>query len=263
MSLNSLVIFATLNFLSFSTGFHSFPSRNEQGPELNITETDTATVYKTNNLVIKRLSEHVYQHISYLQTKEFGKVACNGMLVINEDKGIILDTPTNDQNSLELINFITSEFGVEITGVIPTHFHSDCLGGIQEFKNRNIPVYISEKTGRILDRLDRSAVQSTIRFKNDLNLSIGAEKIEIRYFGQGHTRDNVIGYLANENIMFGGCLIKSSGASKGNLEDANTRKWPGTIRKIRREYPGVKMIVPGHGAVGGKELLNYTTKLFQ
>ena len=63
--------------------------------------------------------------------------------------------------------------------------------------------------------------------------------------------------------MFGGCLIKELNASKGYLGDANVADWSGTVEKVKKEYPNVKIIVPGHGAPGSKKLLDYTIKLFK
>ncbi|MDZ7613830.1 MAG: MBL fold metallo-hydrolase [Flavobacteriaceae bacterium] len=72
-------------------------------------------------------------HISYLNTDDFGKVSCNGMLVINQNEGIIFDTPTDDKSSKELINFREAEkLKCKITALIPTHFHNDCVGGIAD-----------------------------------------------------------------------------------------------------------------------------------
>ncbi len=63
--------------------------------------------------------------------------------------------------------------------------------------------------------------------------------------------------------MFGGCLIKESGAGKGNLEDANTTDWSLTVTKLKEKYPTTKTVIPGHGKSGGTELLDYTIQLFQ
>ena len=38
-------------------------------------------VNKSKALIINQISEHVYQHISFLETENFGKVSCNGMIV--------------------------------------------------------------------------------------------------------------------------------------------------------------------------------------
>src|SRR5690606_10460180 len=97
-------------------------------------------------------------------------------------------------------------------------------------------------------------------FDSFLELKIGNEKVTAEYFGEGHTKDNVIGYYPKEKAMFGGCLLKENGAGKGNLEDANESAWTQTVNNIFRKYPksSIKIVVPGHGRTGGNELLDYT-----
>lgn len=84
-----------------------------------------------------------------------------------------------------------------------------------------------------------------------------------KFFGEGHTKDNVVGYFPEAEAIFGGCLIKESGAGKGNLEDANVAAWSATVKKLKRSYPRAKTVIPGHGKSGGRELLDYTIKLFE
>ena len=83
---------------------------------------DSSIVYKTDNLIVNRLSDHIYQHISFLNTNDFGRVACNGMLVVYENEALVFDTPTDDESSLELINYVTKKLNCEIKVVVPTHF---------------------------------------------------------------------------------------------------------------------------------------------
>lgn len=63
--------------------------------------------------------------------------------------------------------------------------------------------------------------------------------------------------------MFGGCLVKTMNAGKGNLADANTASWSATVEQVKRAYPDVRFVIPGHGATGGVELLDFTARLFQ
>jgi hypothetical protein len=83
------------------------------------------------------------------------------------------------------------------------------------------------------------------------------------YFGEGHTKDNVVAYYAKDQVLFGGCLIKEQGATKGYLGDANLQAWSGTVSKIKQRLPNVQTVVPGHGAVGNQSLLDYTIQLFK
>lgn len=224
---------------------------------------DSLPVYQTENLIVKKLSNHIYQHISYLNTDDFGKVACNGMLVINENEGVIFDTPTDNESSVELINFVTNELKTTITAIIPTHFHEDCIGGIQEFEKRNIPIYVGKRTAALLNENDHNFTNSITTFDNELTLNIGNKKVYAEYFGEGHTKDNIVGYFPENNAVFGGCLVKSFGATKGYLGDANTGQWSETVQKVKSNYPNTQIVIPGHGDPGGTELFDYTIKLFE
>jgi metallo-beta-lactamase class B len=219
------------------------------------------TVYKSDDLIIVQLSKNVYQHISFLNTESFGKVECNGMIVKDGDETVIFDTPTGDKSSAELISWIQNKLHSKINAVIPTHFHEDCLGGLKVFKKNNIPSYSSNKT--IALAKENGSNVPDHGFDNTLTLKVGKKKVTAVFFGEGHTKDNVVGYFPGENIMFGGCLIKEMNASKGYLGDADVKAWPATVQKVKATYPDVKIVIPGHGKAGGKELLDYTIKLFK
>ncbi len=218
-------------------------------------------VYQTNLLVITKLSENVYEHTSYLQTEDFGKVDCNGMIVVNENEAIVLDTPANTESTKELIQFISNGLKSKINSVVATHFHDDCVAGLDEFHKIDVPSYANQMTIGLLKTEPKKLPQ--MGFEKELVLNIGNRKVFVEYFGEGHTKDNVIAYFPDDEALFGGCLIKEAGAGKGNLEDANEKEWPETVTKIKQKYPDVKIIIPGHGKRGGKELLDYTIQLFQ
>lgn len=212
--------------------------------------------YQSSNLEIKALSDNLYLHISFLETKEYGKVPCNGVVYINNNEAIIIDAPTNDSASLELLKWIGN---TKIKAVVATHFHIDCTGGLDAFHQKGIQSIGLNKT------INLAKVNQEIIPKESFNLqkdiSVGGAKVELRYFGEGHTQDNIVAYIPSEKVLFGGCLIKAEGSSKGNLADANIASWPMTVSKVKKEYPNVKIVVPGHGAPGSKTLLDYTQKL--
>jgi metallo-beta-lactamase class B len=57
-------------------------------------------------------------------------------------------------------------------------------------------------------------------------------------------------------------MIKSQGATKGNIKEANLAEWSETVTKIRDSFPEVMTVIPGHGGIGDKASLNYTISLF-
>ncbi len=219
------------------------------------------SVYSSDTLVIKELSPNTYMHISYLATKSWGNVPCNGMVFLSNKEAIIADTPTTDSVSLELIRWVEKEKDCKVKGIIPTHFHVDCLGGLAPFHNLGIPSYANNKTIEYTTKQGSQIPQKG--FDGELEIPIGNEKVICEFFGEGHTKDNITVYVPSENILFGGCMIKSLKSPKGNLADANTAAWPHSVRDIKTKYPKLKTVIPGHGKPGGKELLTYTINMFQ
>ncbi|MET2985523.1 subclass B1 metallo-beta-lactamase [Aureibaculum conchae] len=217
-------------------------------------------VYKTENLIIKQLTENTFVHISYLKTEDFGNVACNGMLFINGDEAMVFDTPTNDVTSKELIDWLKNNKKVNVKGVVATHFHDDCLGGLTEFHKSNIPSYASKKTIELAKEQNSEIPKVSLDFDQDLELN--GKKVKNLFFGEGHTKDNIVSYIPSEKVLFGGCLLKTVGAKKGYLGDANITEWSNTVAKIKKELPDIEYVIPGHGKTGGTELLTYTIQLF-
>lgn len=218
-------------------------------------------VYKTSTLIITQLTASTFQHTSYKQTNDFGNVPCNGLVVRSGNETIVFDTPTNDSSAAELISWIQHKLQCTINAIIPTHFHDDCLGGLQAFHDNNIPSYAYFKTIELAKA--NNYVLPRNSFPDSLSLKVGDENIIANFFGEGHTKDNVVGYYPAEQVLFGGCLIKELEASKGYLGDANENDWSGTVEKIKLHYPEVKVVVPGHGEYGNLQLLDYTINLFK
>lgn len=217
--------------------------------------------YSSSTLKIIPISKNAFIHITYLDTDDFGKVACNGLVYINNNEAVVFDTPTTDEVSLELIKWIAEVKKCDITGVVINHFHADCLGGLNAFHKLGIPSFANNKT--LLLAQNNSYTTPQIGFDDTMELSVGTEKIINTFFGEAHTTDNIASYIPSEQLLFGGCMVKSLKANKGYTGDANIKEWSITVQKIKNTYPNLKVIIPGHGAAGGTELLEYTAKLFK
>lgn len=220
----------------------------------------TILSYTSDNLKVEQLTPNTYRHISYLPTEEWGNVACNGMIVVDGGEALVFDTPTNDADSKELIEWIQDTLKCDVIGIVVTHFHEDCLGGLKEFHDQQIPSFASSKT----IALAQSAGEEVPRmgFESSRELNVGNKKVVNEFFGEGHTRDNIVCYFPSEKVLFGGCLIKRLGAGKGFVGDANVDEWSNTVRAVKSKFGGAKVIIPGHGKPGNRKLLDYTIELF-
>lgn len=218
-------------------------------------------VYRSDDVVITQISKNTFEHTSFKQTNDWGKVPCNGLIVRDGRETIIFDTPTNDNASEELIKWINETLKCKIKAIIPTHFHDDSIGGLKAFEEKNIPSYAYFRTIDLAKENNYTVPKNS--FSDSLILKVGNEIIIVKFFGEGHTKDNVVGYFPNEDVLFGGCLIKEWDTGKGYLGDSNITKWSETVEKVKKEYPNVKTIIPGHGERGDRKLLDYTINLFK
>ena len=216
--------------------------------------------YTSKSLIIRKLKKGVYIHTSYLDTNDYGKVPCNGLIYLNNGQLFIYDTPASEKAAIELLEHLSKLDQIDNLGVVATHFHTDCTAGYDAFYDFKIASYSSVRT---LDITNKNGGASAQRyFEDEFDLNVGKGNAVGKYFGEGHTSDNIVGYLVDEKVLFGGCLVKAIGADQGNLEDANIGEWSLTVEKIKQTYPNVEIVVPGHGKAGGIELLDYTIQLF-
>jgi metallo-beta-lactamase class B len=219
------------------------------------------SVYKTKDLEILELSPSTYIHISYLATNDFGRVSCNGLIVLDQKEAFVLDTPVDEKASFELIQWIQLIKDAKLIGVLATHFHNDCLGGLKTFHEQGIPSFAFRETINLANLNGFEAPQSGFELNEEWK--VGTKTLFSVFLGEGHTRDNVVCYVKEEKVLFGGCLVKEIEASKGYIGDANLKEWSHTIDKVKNTFPESRWVVPGHGRAGGDELLDYTSKLFR
>lgn len=220
-----------------------------------------AIILERQGLVIEQLSPSTWTHWSYLDTESYGKVRSNGMVYIQNGEAIVFDTPANLVATEALINWLENEKKVLIKAVVAGHFHEDCLLGLPLFHQKGISSYGQEQTPALAAGIGFTSPQSI--FGQEKILDIGGQQVHLFYPGPGHTVDNIVGYVPSEKALFGGCLVKSIGAGKGNLADANIEKWSSSVKAVQDHFPEVKYIVPGHGRSGDATLLDFTINLFK
>ena len=68
--------------------------------------------------------------------------------------------------------------------------------------------------------------------------------------------------LTKDNVLFGGCLIKSTKAKDlGFTADADLAAWPAAVRRVEARYAGTFVVVPGHGDVDSRDAFQQTLGL--
>ncbi|MCP4307158.1 MAG: hypothetical protein GY788_20270 [bacterium] len=74
--------------------------------------------------------------------------------------------------------------------------------------------------------------------------------------------DNIVVWIPDGSVLFGGCLVKSARSNHlGYTDEADLASWPDTIERLRRRYEALRLVVPGHGSPGRTELFDRTLEL--
>ena len=102
----------------------------------------------------------------------------------------------------------------------------------------------------------------TFPIKEGLELKYGDQIYEVYFPGESHTIDNTVVYLHKQKILFSGCMIKGLEFNNpGFIRYANMTEWPVSVEKVMNKFQDCRIVVPGHGREGGKELLPHMIKV--
>lgn len=212
----------------------------------------------TKEVKLKKLTDNVYQHISYKRVEQWGFIGASGLVVINGKQAHMIDTPWTTKGTEQLIEWIEAK-GLILKSAVVTHFHDDASGDIPLLNDLEIKTYATTLTNKLL-KLNQKEVSSDEISSNAFEFIDGIASVF--YPGAGHTEDNIVVWLPNEKILFGGCFVKSLGNKHlGYTGDANISEWPNSIQQVIDRYPDVRLVVPGHGKIGDISLLTHTQAL--
>ncbi|WP_018416869.1 TTU family subclass B1 metallo-beta-lactamase [Teredinibacter turnerae] len=210
------------------------------------------------SLSVEQIEKDVFLHRSYSQVNGFGLVSSNGLVVVENKKAFIVDTPWSEKDTINLVQWIEDR-NLVLIGSISTHSHEDRTAGIKWLNAHSIPTYASALTNELLKK-DNKEVATKSFEGAELMLADGL--IEAFYPGGGHTIDNIVVWLPKSQILFGGCLVRSvDSTGLGYVGEADIKSWSSSVENVLSKYPEIKKVVPGHGKIGGLSLLTHTKML--
>ncbi|MGV3525075.1 MAG: MBL fold metallo-hydrolase [Candidatus Sericytochromatia bacterium] len=186
---------------------------------------------------------------------------------------LIASSPFENQGADQLMRWVRAQFGDVKIIAVNTHFHSDGTGGNAVYHEYGVETWASTQTrdlhtqraeyyrhfeadGFPADSVQRERIlkrsfapaQHTFAPSEGKLFRFAQETAEVFYPGPAHSPDNVVVYLPQRKVLFGGCMIKL-GDSLGYLGDADVWAWVGAAAALKRF--DVTHLIPGHGHVIG------------
>jgi metallo-beta-lactamase class B len=209
---------------------------------------------------LKQISAHVWVHTSCESINGY-PTDSNGLIIDCPHSLVMVDTCWSDDETRVLLKMLKELFNKPVSFVIITHAHSDRIGGIRALLKEGIKVIATLLTAKMAAEAGYPSPSPDLKLKEN-TLTIGDMEVDAFFPGAGHTKDNEVVWIPRDRVLFGGCLIKPRlSRNLGNTADADLGAWPNSIRALEAKYPSVQIVVPGHGAIGGKELLRHTMEL--
>ena len=230
--------------------------------QLSVHASDYRKIQISDDIELIQLSDKAYVHVSISEMEGFGKVSCNGLIYADGDEAFLFDTPVTDNQTEILVKWIADSLSATVSTFVPTHWHDDCLGGLNYLHSIGIKSYANQMTIDLAKTNGKPVPRCG--FTDSLYLVLHGDTVECRYLGGGHTADNIVVWIPSEKILFAGCMVKDiNSKGLGNLSDAKLEEWYPTVQKVMAKFHDAKIVIPGHGPIGGKELPEHTSKLLK
>jgi cyclase len=168
---------------------------------------------------------------------------------------------------LEKIRAVTPK---PVTTIINTHTHGDHTGSNEGFP-ATVDIVTHENTKANMMRMDafkgdKAAFLPKRTYKDRLSLFSGNDRVELYYFGNGHTNgDTFIHYPALRTLQAGDMFPWKDAPFIDRNNGGSGMAWPNTLAKLLATVKDFDTVIPGHIPVTTRadleEFQRYTAEL--
>jgi glyoxylase-like metal-dependent hydrolase (beta-lactamase superfamily II) len=187
---------------------------------------------------IERVSERIW--------KIYGEGG-NTTVFVRADGVALVDTKLagNGAAILAQVRKVTDK---PVTLIVNTHSHGDHVGSNSEINARGeIEVVAQASTARRMAAMSNGG-PATRQFDDRLTLSNGADRIELHWFGAGHTDGDAFVVFPAERVMAAGDIFQMLAMPRIDRNSGGSAlALPETLERARDTIAGVDKVIDGHG----------------
>lgn len=221
----------------------------------------STTDSKRDDVRFSQLSPTVWMHTSMKDMPAFGLTPSNGLLVIDGEHSILIDTAWNDDQTAAILEWARMTLKKPVKLAVFTHAHADKMGGVGIVRKQGIQTYALALSNQLAIKRGLTPAENALELRAD-GPSQTLGPLTVFYPGAGHTEDNIVVDVKGAGILFGGCLIRPGNSiNLGNTADGNIQHWATATDAVATRFPDSKIVVPSHGPPAGRELLTHTAAL--
>jgi len=189
----------------------------------------------------------------------------NAMILTSRKDVLLIDTKVAAVG--KMARGLVESGRYKVTQVVNTHHHADHTGGNFAW-SPDTPILAHEiAKERVLKQHkiyadsikrqdpeapipDAEAFAPTQTTPGDTEITIGNYKVILRFFGPGHTDNDLAVFIPNENILHAGDLLFNKMHIFVDLKGgASTKGWMANVEELIKLCDNRTTVIPGHGPV--------------
>lgn len=217
-----------------------------------------------------------YRHYRYSATIEQVKdnlylIQATGMnvaVLVTDDGVVLVDTMPKGWWGPAVLDKIRSVTDKPITTIISTHSHEDHIGNAPVFSATMTNVVMQENAKFHIEHSEvagdaKAKFQSSTTFVDKMTLTRGKDRIDLYYFGPGHTKgDAWVVFPALRTMHIGDLVFRSEAPSIDRTAGGSSVAYPDTLARGLAGTTDVDTIIVGHSdgsrpVISRKELEEY------
>ena len=198
-------------------------------------------------------------------------------IVVGEDAALVVDTAMGPRNGARVLAAAREKAAGRQLLLTITHFHPEHGFGAQVFRGEATIAY---NRGQLDEFHEKGAgyvemfrtfgpgvaaalegvelVEPHVVYEGDAEIDLGGRTVLLRSYGLGHTRGDQVVFCPDERVLFTGDLVEERVFPIYPFfppEDADVdgSRWIEVLRRLEELEPAV--VVPGHGDVGGADVI--------
>lgn len=211
---------------------------------------------------VRTLADGVWIHTTYRTFEDGTTFPSHGLIVREGEELTLIDTAWGEKETELLLDAIAVQIGLPVTKAVTTHFHGDRSRGIDLLEAEGVEAWAHPLTREISTELDYAVADNALDGIDTPGQAAAFGALEVFYPGPAHSEDNIMVWLPQQQILFGGCAIRGAAdRDMGNVRDADVAHWSNAMALTEARYGGAKMVVVSHAEPAGPELIGHTEYL--
>lgn len=202
---------------------------------------------------IEKVKDNLYIVTGGRGTSAQGNGIAGNTTVFIADSGVVLIDTKYGGYGKAILDQIKSVTSKPITTIINTHTHADHTGGNSEFP-RTVEFVAHENTKTNMARMNEFkganiAFLPSKTFRTTMSLLSGQDRIDLGYFGPGHTNgDTVIVIPALRTVVMGDLFARKWAPLVDSENGGSVTAFPQTLSKAVSAIRDVDTVITGHSS---------------